>query len=190
VLGAYPTSSLAEARQACDEARRLLEKGVDPLEAKKEQKRAAAPDDTFRIIAEEYVAWIEKEGRADATITKTEWLLDFAYPTLGHLSVREIDPPTVLEVLRQVEARGRYESARRLRSMIGTVFRYAIATAQASNDPTIALRGAPPCHRFLRWAAWHSRSIEADGAVVPATGRATHGGMERVRSRQGHLVNK
>jgi hypothetical protein len=45
-------------------------------------------------------------------------------------------------VLQSLEARGRYESARRLRSTIGSVFRYAIATARAEADPTYALRGA------------------------------------------------
>ena len=41
-----------------------------------------------------------------------------------------------------LEARGRYKSARRLRSTIGSVFRYAIATARAETDPTYSLRGA------------------------------------------------
>jgi integrase len=41
-----------------------------------------------------------------------------------------------------LEARGRLESARRLRSTISRVFRYAIATARAEDDPTFALRGA------------------------------------------------
>ncbi|MBZ9883591.1 site-specific integrase [Mesorhizobium sp. CA10] len=56
--------------------------------------------------------------------------------------VREIDTATILTALRCVEVRGRYESASRLRSIIGTVFRFAIATARAEADPTIALRGA------------------------------------------------
>jgi integrase len=38
--------------------------------------------------------------------------------------------------------RGIHETARKLRTAIGDVFRYAIATARAENDPTIALRGA------------------------------------------------
>jgi integrase len=45
-------------------------------------------------------------------------------------------------VLQILEIRERYESARRLRSTIGSVFRYAIATARAETDPTYALRGA------------------------------------------------
>lgn len=105
-------------------------------------RKAGSAKDTFRSIAEEYVEKLKKEGRADRTISKVKWLLDFAYPTIGDKCIREIDPATVLTALRRVEVRGRYESARRLRSTIGTVFRYAIATARAEADPTIALRGA------------------------------------------------
>jgi integrase len=47
-----------------------------------------------------------------------------------------------LAVLKEVEARGTHETARKLRTAIGDVFRFAIATARADNDPTGALRGA------------------------------------------------
>ncbi|WP_217578610.1 integrase arm-type DNA-binding domain-containing protein [Mesorhizobium sp. GbtcB19] len=140
-LGSYPVISLADARQARDEAKRLLMAGADPAQQRKFQK-ASSPKDTFRSIADEYVDKLKKEGRADRTISKVKWLLDFAYPTIGDKCIREIDTATILIALRRVEVRGRYESARRLRSTIGTVFRFAIATARAEADPTIALRGA------------------------------------------------
>ncbi|MDX8469373.1 integrase arm-type DNA-binding domain-containing protein [Mesorhizobium sp. VK25A] len=140
-LGSYPVISLADARQARDEAKRLLKAGADPAQQRKFQK-ASSPKDTFRSIADEYVEKLKKEGRADRTISKVKWLLDFAYPTIGDKCIREIDTATILAALRRVEVRGRYESARRLRSTIGTVFRFAIATARAEADPTIALRGA------------------------------------------------
>jgi len=88
------------------------------------------------------VSKLKHEGRAEATITKLEWLLAFAYPTLGDKSIKDVDAQSILKVLRGVEVRGRYESARRLRSTIGSVFRYAIATARIENDPTFALRDA------------------------------------------------
>ncbi|RWH67016.1 MAG: DUF4102 domain-containing protein [Mesorhizobium sp.] len=140
-LGSYPVISLADAREARDEAKRLLTAGADPAQQRKFQK-ASSPKDTFRSISEEYVDKLKKEGRADRTISKVKWLLNFAYPTIGDKCVREIDPATVLTALRALEIRGRYESARRLRSTIGTVFRYAIATSRAEGDPTLALRGA------------------------------------------------
>src|SRR3546814_10461366 len=98
----------------------------------KQAKRVQAQSgDTFRAVAEEYVSKLTQEGRAEATLTKLEWLLSFAYPKLGRRPIRDITVPEVLEVLRRVEARGRYETARRLRSTIGSVFRYAMATARS-----------------------------------------------------------
>src|SRR3546814_15545560 len=91
----------------------LLAKDVDPSEAKKQAKRVQAQSgDTFRAVAEEYVSKLTQEGRAEATLTKLEWLLSFAYPKLGRRPIRDITVPEVLEVLRRVEARGRYEMGR------------------------------------------------------------------------------
>jgi len=140
-LGSYPLISLAEARQARNDAKRLLMTGTDPGQ-ERSLRKADSSKDSFRSIADEYVDKLKKEGRADRTISKVKWLLDFAYPAFGDKCIREIDPATVLTALRGVEVRGRYESARRLRSTIGTVFRYAIATSRAEADPTLALRGA------------------------------------------------
>jgi integrase len=68
--------------------------------------------------------------------------MSFALPGLGTRPIGEISAREVLTVLKEVEARGIHETARKLRTAIGDVFRYAIATARAENDPTIALRGA------------------------------------------------
>lgn len=65
-----------------------------------------------------------------------------AYPMIGSLPVSKISPQEALAVLRKVEATGRYESARRMRSVLSRVFRYAIATARADRDVAADLRGA------------------------------------------------
>ena len=75
-------------------------------------------------------------------MAKVEWLLSFANAEFEDEPIRQIAAPAILNVLQSLEARGRYESARRLRSTIGSVFRYTIATARAEIDPTYALRGA------------------------------------------------
>ena len=79
------------------------------------------------------------EGR---TMGKVEWLLSLACPAIGPRPIAEITAPEVLAVLRGVEARGRHETARRLRATIGEVFRFAVATGRAETDPTGALKGA------------------------------------------------
>jgi hypothetical protein len=141
-IGAYPTFTLKAAREEREEAKRLLANGVDPSAQRRLDKRIASTGNTFRAVAEEVVAKLEKEGRADATLTKKRWLLDFAYPVFGDRPIAEITALEVLSAFRQVEARGRYETARRLRSTCGTVFRYAIATGRAERDPCADLRGA------------------------------------------------
>lgn len=73
---------------------------------------------------------------------KLEWLIDMANACFGNRPIAEITSPEVLRCLRKIEARGTHETARRLRSTIGSVFRYAVATGCASTDPTYALRDA------------------------------------------------
>jgi hypothetical protein len=105
---------------------------------------AIAAGNTFAAIADELLAKMTREGRAETTLKKTKWLLDFARPLIGERPIAEISAAEVLALLllRKVEVRGRLETARRLRSTIGSVFRCAIATARAGNDPAFALRGA------------------------------------------------
>jgi integrase len=143
-IGPYPDVTLAKARERREEARRLLANGADPSAIKKQSRHEAraATENTFRAVAEEHLAKLEREGLAEITLAKRRWLLDFAYPKLGARDVATVSAAEVLEVLRSVESNGRHETARRLRSTIGAVFRYAIATARAENDPTFALRGA------------------------------------------------
>jgi integrase len=143
-FGIYPEVSLAEARRRREAARALLRDGKDPMVQKRAEKLACAiaAGNTFAAVADELLAKMAREGRAETTLKKTKWLFDFARPLIGNRPIGEISAAEVLAVLRKVEVRGRLETARRLRSTIGTVFRYAIATARADNDPTFALRGA------------------------------------------------
>ncbi len=143
-LGAYPEVTLATARERLMEAKKLLASGRDPAVQAKLDKviRNLVAGNTFDLIADEYLAKYEREGRAEATVSKARWLIDFARPIIGTRPIAEILPAEVLAVLRRVEARGRLDTAQRLRSTISCVFRYAIATARAAQDPTYALKGA------------------------------------------------
>lgn len=125
-----------------DDAKRLLANGVDPGAERKRLTREHAAAVTFQAIADEYLSKLKREKRAEATLAKTTRLLAFATAEFGETPIKDVDAPSILKVLQAVERRGRYESARGLRSTIGSVFRYAIATARANTDPTYALRGA------------------------------------------------
>lgn len=144
-FGPYPTVTLVAARQKRDEAKRLLLEGQDPSTVRKLERvnAAIAAGNTFALLAAEYVERLERRGAAAATIAKNRWLLEtLAGPALGPRPIGEITPVEVLATLQQVERSGRRESARRLRAAIGSVFRFAIATLRAENDPTFALKDA------------------------------------------------
>ena len=143
-LGAYPSVSLKVAREGREKLKTALASGIDPGQQKRAARaqKANIAANTFGIVGNELLAKKRREGAADATLTKVEWLLAFTRAKLGARPVAEISAPEVLAVLQTVEQRGRHETARRLRSTIGEVFRYAVATGRADNDPTFALRGA------------------------------------------------
>jgi integrase len=152
-IGGYPALSLAAARERRDRARELMALGIDPMDQKRrdEQASAEARANTFSKLAAELLEKKRREGKASNTIGKREWLYGFAANGLGGRPIREITARDVLDVLKSVEAKGLIDTAHRLRASIGEVFRYAIATQRANNDPTYALRGAlqslKPKHR-------------------------------------------
>lgn len=147
-LGAYPLIGLKAARDARDDAKRLLLAGKDPSAVKREAFAVAKPEPvapmgpTFFDMAKEHFNKLNHEGRAFATLKKNKWLIDFALADFGNRQITEIDAATVLACLRKLEKRGRYESTRRLRALISAIFRHAIASSKATVDPTYALAGA------------------------------------------------
>lgn len=154
-LGPWPTISLADAREKCREARKAIAAGLDPVLEKKRAKITAkfAVATTFKEVALEWIAKCEREGRADVTLDKVRWLLGMAYPLIGTLPINSITPAETLAVLRKVETKGRYESARRMRSVLSRIFRYGIATARCDRDVAADLRGALTTPRTTHHAA-------------------------------------
>lgn len=143
-LGQYPVTSLADARIKRDDAKKLLAEGIDPSVNRKDERRNArmARANTFEAVAKELMDKFEAEGDAPKTLKKKQWLLDFANKEFGKRPIAEMKAPEILDALRKIEKRGRYETATRARSTIGAVFRFAIATGRAERDPTADLRGA------------------------------------------------
>lgn len=143
-LGAYPEVSLAAAREKREEARKLVAAGDDPSQKRKQVKAASVEEskNTFGIVAREFLAKAKEEGAAQATLEKNTWLLEELAKPLTERPIRLITSAELLPLLQKIEKSGRKETARRLRGIMGTVFRFAISTLRAENDPTFALRGA------------------------------------------------
>lgn len=142
-LGSFPDLSLAQARKKRDEARAQLVDGIDPVEEKRQRRIAAelAAQTTFGLVAEEYIQKMEREGRSSATIKKARWFLELL-DGIAKRPIASVTPHELLDVLKRVERRGHHETALRLRSFAGRVFRFGFATLRTEKNPADILRGA------------------------------------------------
>lgn len=154
-LGVYPDTSLKDAREKRDEARKLLASGVDPSEHRKAKRASTAErtSDSFEVICRE---WLDqrKDTVEPAQTTKTKARMENdVFPWIGAKGIREITAPDVLSVMRRMDSRGARYTAHRVRSEISRVFRYAIATGRAERDPCPDLLGAIPAPKAKHFAA-------------------------------------
>jgi integrase len=148
-LGAYPEVTIAEARERRDDARAILRDGKDPgRERQADRLRAAvASENTFKAVSGDWLKEVSPR-LAPASYKKNVWLLGLVTSELGPRPMTEITPPDVLAALERIKARGRLETARRAKQLVGQVFAYAIENHRAERNPVSDLRrsvaGAKP----------------------------------------------
>ena len=142
-FGSFPSVSLQEARDAREDASRLLRRGVDPGLQKKIEKLAAATNaaTTFGAIADEYFDKREGETAGDPFKRDRNRFDNHLRPLLGSLPIADVTAAMLLVALRKPEAAGKLETVRRLRAMSGRIFRYAMLTQRASVDPSALVKG-------------------------------------------------
>jgi integrase len=153
-LGSFPEVSLQQARKKRDAARAEIVDGGDPVEDKRQRKLEAeiAARTTFKLIADEYIEKMEREGRSPATTKKARWFLDLL-DGVASRPIAAITPHELLDALKRVERRGHHETAQRLRAFAGRVFRYGFATLRTDRNPADILKGALTVPRVTHHAA-------------------------------------
>jgi integrase len=141
-LGTYPDITLKRAREKRDEARKLVADNIDP--SVERQATKAANTQTLGLVYEEWLSKSEKvQSFAKSTRQRDRSRLEtYILPYLGSRPIASIKPAELLVCLQRMEAKGIHESAIRARSLVGRIFRYAIATQRAERDITQDLRGA------------------------------------------------
>jgi len=143
-FGVYPLVSLIDARAKRDEAHAVLSEGCDPSVAKKLKVEAnlEAGRQTFEKIARK---WHENAKSQWAKIHAADIIRSLErdiFPSIGDIPLVQLTPPLILAALREVEARGSIETAKRIRQRISAVFVYAIAEGITKDDPAEKLGGA------------------------------------------------
>jgi integrase len=144
-FGSANEVTLAEARDARDEARKLIRGGQDPIEHRNtkriEAKAEASRSVTFKVYAEGFITgreagWKNKKHRQ-------QWrnsLRDYAYPHIGDLAVADVDTEAVLKVLRPIWNQKK-ETARRVRGRIEAILNAAKAEKLRTGENPALWRG-------------------------------------------------
>lgn len=147
-FGTYPEVSLAQARDKRDEARKLIANGVDPAENRKTLKaeKEGLLDNSLEAISREWHAHMVKNNAwtEDHAATILVRLEKDVFPWAGSKPITEISAKEIKDILDRVRSRGVVETARRVLTIMGQVYRYAISIDKASYEITAGFRGYLP----------------------------------------------
>ncbi|MGH6614830.1 tyrosine-type recombinase/integrase [Sphingomonas sp.] len=143
-FGAWPLVSLGDARTKRDEAWTMLCEGRDPGLAKKLKIEAniEAARQTFEVVARKWhenarAQWAKRHANDVMRSLERD-----AFPAIGGLPIADLTPPLILAALREIEARGSIETAKRVLQRITAVFGFAIAEGIVTTDPSERLDAA------------------------------------------------
>ncbi|MCH7821838.1 MAG: integrase arm-type DNA-binding domain-containing protein [Proteobacteria bacterium] len=105
-FGVYPAVSLREARKRRDAAREQLQKGLDPVAARRAAKAAersqTARGSTFKSVADAYLK-LQAAKTSTATQYKQKWFLSLLQP-LHKRPITKITTPEIVAGVKAVEA--------------------------------------------------------------------------------------
>ncbi len=141
-LGAFPDVSLAQARDALGEARKLLAAGSDPMAKRKADKvaRQLSAENSFATLARQW--W--EHWKATRSPSHTEYVMRRleadVFPAIGVRPIDAIEAPELVAMVKAVAARGALDIAKRVLQTTGQVFRYAIAHGAAKRNPAIDIK--------------------------------------------------
>lgn len=132
--------SLAAAREKALEARGLLNAGIDPLEAKRENERTGRTIPTFGAFADSYLESHRSKFRNDKHVAQWEMTLKSYCQPIRALRLNEIDTEAVLKVLQPIWTKIP-ETASRLRGRIENILDAAKAKGYRQGENPAQWRG-------------------------------------------------
>ena len=145
-LGKYPAISLAEARRKRDEMKTQIVEGKHLSREKKLQKLRDQHkgENSFRKTA---IRWMEtKQSGLNAKYAKQcrARMEEHIFPMIGDLPIADITIPDVVQVVEKISNRGTIETAKRMKQLLGQIFRYSAQRGLCQHNPAADLRDILP----------------------------------------------
>lgn len=142
-IGKYPIISLSEAREAAENARRMIAQGQDPAAAKQQAKEAqkAALLNTFEYLARQWHTENLHRWKPNHAARIMADMQKDVFPRIGKMTIDEIKVADVKAVIEKVHQRGASVSAEKIRQWIGAVYSHATKLELTDRNPATPLRG-------------------------------------------------
>jgi len=144
--GPYPSVSLAEARTARDEVRKLLRDGRDPVVARRERRAQGTirGAHTFTQAAEHWLTRRKVGWSAIHYDTSKRAIERDVLPHLGSLPMTSITTPMITRVIEKIVRRGSNETAGKILFNVRRIFALA-----ATTNPAVDANVADPVKEVL-----------------------------------------
>lgn len=150
-LGTYPAVSLAEARDAAHEYRKLVREGHDPSLERKRSRLTIAK--LFKEVATE---WFEKENKAwtphyaESTFSRLE---RFLFSEIGNLPLEKLEPLDILDVCKKTAIRSSPYLGHVVLRLCDRIFQYSVLCGYVKFNPCQSLSKALPSYQHKPMSA-------------------------------------
>jgi integrase len=140
-LGGWPDVPLGEARDRARQARRKIEEGIDPIEARKASMTTLRESPSFAECAKRTIEAKRPEWKSAKHADQWTSTLDtYAKPAIGKMPVDQIELSHVVDILAPLWTT-KTETASRLRMRIEAVLAWATASGFRKGDNPARWRG-------------------------------------------------
>jgi integrase len=153
-LGNYPGFSLVKARETKNQYRQLLTSGIDP-QRWLEQQHTQASADAFNTV--EYVCrkWFYIKLRSVSECHAFNIRRSFeqhVFPSAGHLSIKTLSAPQIIEILRPLETAQKLETLSRLCQRINELMTWCVNTGLLEVNRLSGIKAAffSPTHETMK----------------------------------------
>ena len=129
-LGIFPALSLSSARVIRSEYRDLLAQGIDPKHHRKDNLAAeqTAAANTLEKVAADWLCVKKSKVSNDHADDIWRSLALHIFPFTGQEPINSITAPAVISVLKPIEAKGSYETVKRLCQRLNEIMVFAVNT--------------------------------------------------------------
>lgn len=140
-FGPFPQTTLAEAREKRDAARKLLASGISPFQLRKTHNTAV---DEFRTFQHAATAWhtsslkLWSEAHAEKILT---CLKRYVFPTIGAMDIAQVETRHLAQLVKAIDDKGVHDVAGRVRQHLTKIMRRTVQQGVIKYNPAYNLDG-------------------------------------------------